>query len=163
MTLHSRFKFWVLLPVVMLLIITGSLIVVSSILINTPGLPMFGLLAFILFFVLLWAWIFFGELRTKAVKVELRDNEITCSGYLGLGKKKVYYWKEFNGFETSLLPSQFNTYEFLYLLVNGKKKIKLSEYYHSNYAELKELLMSRVNDLGQKKFSFQVEVKEIFK
>jgi hypothetical protein len=48
-------------------------------------------------------------------------NNIIVSQYLGLGRKKIFNLSEFDGFKISLLPSEYDTYEFLYLMMNDKK------------------------------------------
>jgi|GEM_PF-1817926 len=42
------------------------------------------------------------------------------------------------------------------------KVVKLSEFYHSNYTDLKEALIPQVRNLGQKHCSLTQEFKEIF-
>lgn len=125
-------------------------------------MPSFGVFAFLMLFAFAWVWIFFGELRTKVVKVEIHDKTIVVSNYLGLGTKRVYDFSQFDGFETALLPSKYDTYEYLYLMKNKKKVVKLSQFYHSNYADLKEAMTVKARFLGQKGFSYIQEIKEIF-
>lgn len=84
------------------------------------------------------------------------------ANYVGLGTKRIYNLSQFDGFETALLPSRYDTYEYLYLIENGKKVVKLSQFYHSNYADLKNALTGKVRNLGQKGFSYIQEFKEIF-
>ena len=94
--------------------------------------------------------------------VQIECEEIIVSNYLGFGAKKVYKFSQFDGLETALLPSKYDTYEYLYLIKNGKKVVKLSQFYHRNYADLKCSLSGKVRNLGQKGFSFLQEAKEIF-
>jgi hypothetical protein len=94
--------------------------------------------------------------------VRIEGEEIIVSNFLGLGAKRVYILSQFDGFETALLPSRYNTYEYLYLIENGRKAVKLSQFYHSNYADMKIALISKVRNLGQKGFNYIQEVKEIF-
>jgi hypothetical protein len=68
----------------------------------------------------------------------------------------------FEGFKTSKLSSRAGTYEYLYLLVGNKKTIKLSEFYHRNYSEIKTHLKKHVPDLGHERFNMVDEFKEIF-
>lgn len=162
MSLHSRFRFWALLPAVLLLLVTAILAFATSKLMGNPNLPSFGIFVFLGLFVFTWVWLFFGELRTKVIKVQIERAEIIVSNYLGLGVKRIYNFSQLDGLETALLPSKYDTYEYLYLLENGKKVIKLSQFYHSNYDELKNVLTGKIRNLGQKEFSYFLEVKEIF-
>ncbi len=50
-------------------------------------------------------------------------NNIIVSQYLGLGRKKIFNLSEFDGFKISLLPSEYNTYEFVYLIIDNKKSL----------------------------------------
>lgn len=125
-------------------------------------MPRVGVYLFFVLFLFIWVWLVFGELRTKIIKVAIDNAQITVSGFLGLGARKSYLLTQFDGFETALLPSRYDTYEYLYLMKNGKKIVKLSQFYHSNYVELKSDLMNKIKDLGQKKFNVFQEIKEIF-
>ena len=162
MFLHSRFKFWTLLPVALLLLVTGLIVVVAETFLGRRSIPPFGVFVFFALFIFTWIWLVFGELRTKVIKVEIEDKEVTVSNYIGLGAKRVYYLSQFDGLETVLLPSKYDTYEYLYLIKDGKKVVKLSQFYHSNYVDLKNTLTDKVKNLGQKDFSFLQELKEIF-
>lgn len=162
MVLHSIFRLWALLPVALLLIITGLLAFVTKILLERPGFPPFGIFVFLAFFIFALIWLVFGELRTKVIKVQIEDEKVIVLNYLGLGIPKMYTFLQMDGFETALLPSKYNMYEYLFLIEKGKKVVKLSQFYHSNYADLKNTLTEKVPNLGQKGFSLKQEVKEIF-
>lgn len=162
MSLHSRFKFWAFFIVALLLLVTGLLTFVTAKILERPNLPPFGVFVFLALFIFVWIWLIFGELRTKVVKVNIEGEEVIISNYMGLGTKRVYCFSQFEGLETALLPSKYDTYEYLYLIENGKKVVKLSQFYHSNYDDLKNALTGKVRNLGQKGFSYIQEVKEIF-
>ena len=162
MSLHSRFRFWAFLPVALLILVTGLLTFAAEKLLERPNLPPFGIFMFLALFIFAWIWLVFGELRTKVVKVHIESEEVIVSNYLGLGAKRIYSFSQFDGLETAILPSRYNTYEYLYLIENGKKVVKLSQFYHSNYTDLKNTLNDKVRNLGQKGFSYIKEVKEIF-
>jgi hypothetical protein len=119
------------------------------------------LLVFIFFaFVLLW--LIWGELRTKAVKVSIDMDRINVKGFLGLGISKEVFFSEIDGYKITNLPSEYRTYEYLYLIKAGKKVIKLSEFYHNNYDELKNGVSAKSKNLGVEKFSYLREFREIF-
>lgn len=162
MSLDSRFRFWALLPVALLLLVTGLLSVAIEKLLQRPNLPPFGIFVFLALFTFTWIWLVFGEMRTKVIKVHIEGEEVIVSNYVGLGAKRVYSLSHFDGIETASQPSKYDTYEFLYLIKNGRKVVKLSQFYHSNYAELKSVLTGKVRNLGQKGFSYMQEIKEIF-
>jgi hypothetical protein len=163
MILKSRFRFWAFL-------IVGSLVVLSSVLllffmlwiadvgakVSIMVLLGIGLLSFT------WLWLSLGELRTKAVAVKLEDGFISIKRFMGLVPSGVYKLKEFDGYKTCLLPSRSGYYEYLYLMKDGKKQVKLSQFYHSNYSELKRFVTKEVTFLGKENFSYRKELIEIF-
>jgi len=162
MVLHSIFRLWVFLPVALLLLVTGLLAFAAKKLLERPGFPPFGIIVFLAFFIFALIWLVFGELRTKVIKVQIEDEKVIVSNYLGLGIPKMYSLLQIDGFETTLLPSKYNMYEYLYLIQKGKKVVKLSQFYHKNFADLKNTLNEKIPNLGQKGFSLIQEVKEIF-
>ena len=163
MILKSRFRFWAFL-------IVGSLGVLSSVLllffmlwiadvgakVSVIALFATGLLSFT------WLWLFLGELRTKAIAVKFEDGFISIKRFMGLVSSGVYPLKEFDGYKTCLLPSRSGYYEYLYLMKDGKKQVKLSQFYHSNYSEIKRFIAKEVTFLGKESFSYRREIREIF-
>lgn len=106
-------------------------------------------------------YLLFGELRTKMIKVEIDKNEIIIKRFFGL-KTESYKNQEIDGWKYSHLSSRGGTYEYLYLYKNEKKIIKISEYYHKNYFQIKNKIEAKFKDLGYERFSFIDELKEIF-
>ncbi|HLV47292.1 MAG TPA: hypothetical protein VKY32_09675 [Flavobacterium sp.] len=107
------------------------------------------------------SYLVFGELRTKYINVELNKNEIIVKRFFGL-KAERYRVSDIEGWKYSLLPSRGGTYEYLYLYKNNKKQIKISEFYHKNYKQLKSEIQAQYKSLGYEKFSYLDELKEIF-
>ena len=120
------------------------------------GLPLILLLSFTIF------WLFFGEFRTKMIKVILDDEYLLIQNFGGLSKSKKYYYKDLDGFRTSILHSKGGDNEYLYFIKGGKKVGKISDFYHKNYLELKAQISNNLTDLGFAKFSYLDEIKEIF-
>jgi hypothetical protein len=158
--LQSKFSFKSILPIVILIPLTTlSAIFIKdhpSLLDNNLGTMYFVPLVFS------FLWMVFGEMRTKAIKVIVDDKQVSSCSFFGLGPIKQFYFSEIEGFKTSILPSQGTSYEYLYLIINGKKVMKISEFYHKNYQELKEAIELKTKDLGYEDFNFFREVKEIF-
>jgi hypothetical protein len=136
------------------------LVVLLKGLIPTPplkGLPLALLLSFTL------VWLFWGEFRTKMIKVEIDGDVISVRKFGGLGKKRDFLFSEFDGFKTSLQPyGARGILEYLYILNGNRKTIKISEAYHSNYHDLKVAIGLKIPNLGNEDFSFSDEFKEIF-
>jgi hypothetical protein len=113
--------------------------------------------------VFVWIWLFFGELRTKIISIDIKDNYFVIRRYLGMGKVKIFYLEEISGFKTSILPSRSGSYEYLYLMSGDRKVAKLSAFYHSNYKGLKSYLVSlNIKFIGVEYYSNRQELKEIF-
>ena len=148
----------------MALLVTGLLyFIFSKGVFNSTENPPNAVFVFAILFLIVLTWLVFGELRTKVISVTIDNDLITTANFLGLGAKRKFDFTEFEGFTTSLLPSNSGTYEYLYLLKDNKKVIKLSEFYHKNYFELKQVLTKRVKFLGDKPFNMLTEIKEIYR
>lgn len=120
------------------------------------GLPLILLLTFTLL------WLFFGEFRTKMIRIVLHDDHVLIQRFGGLSTGKTYRYKELNGFKISVLPSQGGNNEYLYFINNNKKVGKISDCYHKNYPDLKKETMSKLKDLGAEQFALGEEIKETF-
>ena len=105
-------------------------------------------------------WLVLGELRQKMIIVKIENNRISKRNFLG--QKEEHEFSAFEGHETSTIPSKNGTYEHLYLIQNGKRKIKISEQYHRNYHDLKSAISEKSKFLGKVNFSFWKEMKEVF-
>jgi hypothetical protein len=115
------------------------------------------------FVIFVWIWLVFGELRNKVIVVEIGYDNLIVKRYLGLGSSTVFYFNQIDGFKTSILPASATEYEFLYVMAGEKKIAKLSQFYHKNYADIKQMLISeKVKDLGYEKYNATRELKEIF-
>ena len=118
---------------------------------------------FNLYFIFVWLWCVVGELRTKVIVFEMGYDSFTVKRYFGFGKPKTIYFADVDGYRISILPSKGAVYEFLYLVAQGKKIVKLSQFYHKNYDELKEAIAgTKIYNLGFESFSYVHEIKEIF-
>jgi hypothetical protein len=159
----SKFSLWIFLIVGQVIIFSGGLILIFSRGLlnesNQPGVKGYLITTFL--FIVLFVLVF-SELRTKAIKVKVDNEKISVRNYLGLGRVKHYYFKDISGFKISFLPSTYTLNEFLYLMIKDRKVIKLSAFYHRNYTDLKEVIVSRSKDLGVESFSFIDEFIELF-
>ena len=161
--IKSKFHLWAFLPPTMTILVTGLLYLIFSVVIvsSINNLPT-AVYVFSGIFLFTWTWLVFGELRTKIITVSIDKSSITRRSYLGLGSKRQFDFKEFDGFTTSLGRSRWGTYEYLFLQKDNKKVIKLSEFYHKNYFELKQDLKNKVKYMGDKPTSTLTDLKEIF-
>ncbi|PIF47494.1 hypothetical protein CLU96_4552 [Chryseobacterium sp. 52] len=106
--------------------------------------------------------VFLGEVRTKCIILEIRQNEIIIKRFLGL-QTKSYKLSEIEGWKYSHLTSKGGTYEYLYLYKNGNKVAKMSQFYHRNYFQVKNHIQAKFKYLGYEKLSYIDELKEMFK
>lgn len=113
-------------------------------------------------FIFSFVMLFFGEVRTKCIIVELYKNEIIVKKFFGL-TSDTYKVSEIEGWKYSHLTSKSGTYEYLYLYKGDKKIIKISQFYHSNYFKIKNQIQADFKYLGYEKLSYYDEFKEIFK
>ncbi len=116
-------------------------------------------LFFISFFLI---WLVWGEMRTKMLKVIIDNDRIMATNFQGLGSSKVFYFSEIDGYSTIILPSEYEDFEYLYVIQKGRKVIKISDFYHANYLELKKEISRKSKNIGVQKFSLIQEFKEIF-
>lgn len=140
----TSFRFWAILMFICLILLTGVLfvVVITWLLETKTDLPPVVFFS-IGFFILTWVWLFFGEIRTKATVVVVEEDYLIVKGFMGFGPKKEIEFIEFQGYKTSLLPSRNGYYEYLYLIKNGKKAVKVSQFYHDNYSEIKKVLTQK--------------------
>lgn len=106
--------------------------------------------------------LFFGEIRTKYISVEIKKDEIIEKRFFGL-QTKSYLFSEIEGWKYSHLSSKGGTYEYLYLYKDNHKIIKISQFYHLNYTDVKNYIESKFKYLGYEKFSYLDELKETFR
>jgi hypothetical protein len=108
------------------------------------------------------AWLISGEMRQKVVTIEIGYDNLILRRYLGLGKAKTIYFDQLDGFRICYLPTNSGYYEYLYVISGNRKVLKLSQFYHRNYFDLKQALSEKLKNLGEEDFSYKNEFKEIF-
>lgn len=161
--MKSRFRFWSYLMLACFLAMTYILLMLIYVVFYKQAKETDTIIVLVIFFFLfVWLWLFFGEIRTKAISVHLNNEGIRYKKYLGVGFSQTFKWVDFEGYKTCLVPSKGRSYEYLYLIINGKKVIKVSEFYHSNYSEMKKYVAARVSYLGKEDYRYLSDIKEIF-
>lgn len=154
----SKFQGWAILPFIIILFLLFHQLQI----LNTDT-PLYIGTLFICISIYLIITIFFLELRTKVIKVSIENDRIIKKSFLGLGLPKVYKLANITGYKISNISSKVGTYEYLYLIANSKKVVKISEFYHRNYEELKiDLIQKDIKNLGIEQWSFVRETKETF-
>ncbi len=109
------------------------------------------------------AYFWLTEFRTRAHKISINNDVIYVRKFFGLGKSEVFHLKKLDGFETSIQSGKSRSFEFIFILKNGKRLVCISDFYHSNYCELKKNLVEKLSYSGEKKYNFKEEYSQMFK
>ena len=112
-------------------------------------------------FLFTWIYFVFGIFRTQIIEITIENKQIEKKNYLGF--KQKYDFQYFDGFQTSIVNFKSANFEYLYLVKDNQKTIKISTAYHKNYLELKDKISINLKDLGRIQFSYFNECREVFK
>lgn len=148
--LRTKFKYWAYVPLIIALGL-AILLYVFTILFSS-NFPIFGYII-VTGLLLLFAWFIFIELKNKVVSITIEDDVIKLAKFLGWGTQTTIQMTDITGYKTSIVPREWDSTEVLYLIVNNKKVIRLSEFYHVNYYDLKHFLIKRFRNLGQEDYN----------
>jgi hypothetical protein len=163
--MNSKFSIKAFLPIlcfVSLISLLGFYILNAFFQSNTPirrgtiPIPIFSLLSFTVL------WLFFGEIRTKMIKVKLEESYLTIRRFGGIGPPDKIFYSSIDGFKISILHSRGGSNEYLYLMKGNRKIGKISDFYHKNYDTLKKKIATLIIDLGYEEFNYWDELKESF-
>lgn len=159
--MKSKFTFSAyLIPIIVIVFLTfGITIIINKWPINFNEIKLVGYLI-ILSFIFPMILFIFGELRQKFIRIVIDRNTISKQNFLGNTK---YDFSDFDGFQTSLITTKNGVFEYLYLVKENKKIIKISEQYHKNYFDLKSMIAGKTTFLGEIKFKYWDEIAEMFK
>lgn len=161
--MKTKFTFKAFLPALLLIpflyliisVIPGIIITENY---STPLFPRIFIPSILIFSFL----IVFGELRTKCIIITINKNDIIVKRFFGL-LTKTYKFSDIEGWKYSHLTGKGGTYEYLYLYKGGMKVIKMSQFYHKNYFQIKNYIQGNFKYLGYEQLSYIDEFKEIFK
>ena len=112
-------------------------------------------------FLFTWIYLVFGIFRTQIIEITIENKQIEKKNYLGF--KQKYDFQYFDGFQTSIVNSKSGSFEYLFLVKDNQKIIKISTAYHKNYSELKDKISINLKDLGRIQFFYFNECREVFK
>ena len=160
--MKSRFTLKSYMLILLIIILSSVVLILSYAFFFLDQKVHFGMLLFLPFPIFATVWLFFGELRNKMIKFRFDNDFIIINKFAGFYKDEVYKLAETQGFIISDLPSNNGNYEYLYIIKDKKKIVKLSEYYHANYDELKEEIQNMLNYLGREEFSYIDDFNEMF-
>ncbi len=160
---ESVFSNWVIIPVFFSLITTLLLPATSwYILTSNDAFDIIGGAIAFLFELAIWIVMVWGELRLKALRIYFKTNSIEIRPFLGLGKKTLYSYNEISGFTIGLQPAYPLPYEYITLIGNKKRILRISQFYFRNYKEIKLLVIEKFENYQIQKFSLRKLIAEIF-
>jgi len=162
--MKTKFKIKGFLPLLLSILLT-TITVFYAIDLFTNSIDqdkIFVRLILLIFLLFTLTWLVLGEVKNKFIIVEFSDDKISVAKMGGLLPTKEFNPTEVEGWKHSILASKGGDDEYLYLYLDGKKIIKISEFYHKNYSEIKKYVKSRYKNLGFEEFSYLDELKEMF-
>jgi hypothetical protein len=142
--ISSKFKFF---PIFLIGFISFPPLLVLYVTFNSTESDRTGPVVLLLLVVLFWMTV----LRTRANKVSIDGEFLRVRCYFGLGKTKGYDCNQLDGFITVFESGRMGVSENLFILEKGKRVGCVSDFYHSNFDQLKVVLKERTNDLGERK------------
>lgn len=156
MSTVSKFKFLPILlasyisilPVMLIYLCYNSLYATMTL----PILCLFFILVF-------WGTVF----RTRAHRVTIDQQCVVVKRYFGLGKSESYALNSLDGFVSLFETGKLGVSENLFILQKGKRVVCISEFYHSNYGELKKILIERLINFGVNDYDVKEEWSNLFK
>lgn len=156
--MNTKTKF-AILPILICSVLTITALGLLYLTINSSKDTIVIPILFLIFVIYFWL----TEFRTRAHKIEIQDEKIIVREYFGLGKNKVFKLKDLKGFNVSIQPSKSGYYEYIFILIEGKRIASISEFYHRNYKAMKFTIEKEIKYLGVTEYSFKYEYKEMFR
>jgi hypothetical protein len=154
LVISSKFRIWAALPI---FLITNSLLLIILPILNGDLLFKKAIFLAVIVYIVISSAIAYSiiELR-KLAAVNILDLSITSKGFIGFGYIHAYSFDEITGYKISMInPARGGPYEYLFLIKDDKKVVRISERYHKNYQKLKETLIEKnIKDLGEEKLSY---------
>lgn len=147
--LQTRFKPWGNLPLIISLLLIILLYVFMIVL--SSNLPIYGYVLITGAFILTASLIII-ELKNKTVLITVENDVVRSAKFMGWGAKTTIPMSDITGYKTCIVPREWESTEVLFLVSGNKKLIRLSEYYHLNYDELRHFFSTRFKNLGQERY-----------
>lgn len=156
MSIVSKFKFLPILLASYISILPAMLIYLCY---NSPYATMTLPILFLFFILVFWGTVF----RTRAHRVTIDQQCVVVKRYFGLGKSESYALNSLDGFVSLFESGKLGVSENLFILQKGKRVVCISEFYHSNYGELKKILIERLINFGVNDYDVKEEWSNLFK
>lgn len=102
------------------------------------------------------------EMKFKWNAVEITENELLVSSFLGLGPTRKIRFNEITGFNRSLEPSKISEGLAIYIYENNKRTIEISDAYCKNFKAFENALGQKVKEMEGEDFSVFKNIKNAF-
>ena len=156
MSAVSKFKF---LPILLASYISILPVMLIYLCYNSPYATMTLPILFLFFILVFWGTVF----RTRAHRVTIDQQCVVVKRYFGIGKSESYALNSLDGFVSLFESGKLGVSENLFILQKGKRVVCISEFYHSNYGELKKILIERLINFGVNDYDVKEEWSNLFK
>lgn len=103
--------------------------------------------------------IFILEFKRNAIKIAFSHDKISWWNYFGYGQEKCVFKHEIEGYTTSVLKSESGDFQVISMKSKNETILRISEFYHENYPELKAFIQANYKDLGWEEYSLLKELK----
>lgn len=134
---------------------TGGLIcllmVLSNAIIRHPE-RINGVIAGVMIFFTVTILILLREMKFKWNAIEINDKELIVKPFLGLGPARRINFSEVTGFNRSWEPSKTSDGLAIYIYVDNKRAIEISDAYCKNFQEVYDELKIKIRELGDEDF-----------
>ena len=111
-----------------------------------------GVIVFVAFLGLValavFVWGFFVEMNLRMARVTVSDKTVQIKQLLGWGTQREWPFEAIDGFVLKKFRTRTQEQEYLYLIQDKKAIGVFSSLYFKNYAEIKEVLSTRLKEYG---------------
>jgi hypothetical protein len=150
----SKFRIWAAFPIFFIII---SLLLIILPILNGDALFKKAISFAIIVYIITGAAIIYSVIELRRIAdVNILDLSITTGEFMGFGYRHTYNYDEINGYKISMInPARGGPYEYLFLIKDDKKVVRITERHHKNYQKLKETLIEKnIKNLGEEKLSY---------
>ena len=102
------------------------------------------------------------EMKFKWNAIEITDNGLLVSSFLGLGPTRKIRFNEITGYNSSWEPSRTSRGLAIYIYENHRRTIEITDEYCRNFGEFKNELRQKIKELGGEEFKIFKKILNAF-
>ena len=121
-----------------------------------------GVMIMIISFLTLTSLILIREAKFKWNRIEITDAELLVSSFFGLGLNRKTRLSEVTGYTRSLEMSKTSDGQAIYIYINNKRAVEVSDAYYKNFHQISAGLKGRIKKLGKENSSILKNVLNTF-